>query len=45
MTTIPIRDLNDRLNAAGSNDRDVVLEAIETLKRWIYGAEYRGPHK
>ena len=43
--TIGMRDLNDRLQTAGLDDHDMVLEAIEALKRWIYGDVYQGPVK
>jgi hypothetical protein len=38
-------DINDPLRTAGPNDHELVLEAIESLKRWIYRDDYKGPEK
>ncbi len=38
-------DINDPLKTAGRGDCEIVLEAIEALKRWIYGPRYAGPEK
>jgi hypothetical protein len=40
-----IRDINDALKTAGRNDGELVLEAIEALKRWIYSQAYQGTEK
>jgi hypothetical protein len=38
-------DINEPLQTAGRDDYELVLEAIEALKRWIYRADYKGPEK
>jgi hypothetical protein len=38
-------DINDPLKSAGRDDHELVLEAIESLKRWVYRADYKGPDK
>jgi hypothetical protein len=38
-------DVNEPLQSAGPEGSELVLEAIECLKRWIYRKEYKGPKK
>jgi hypothetical protein len=38
-------DINEPLQTASGHDHELVLEAIEALKRWIYREEYKGPEK
>jgi hypothetical protein len=37
--------INEPLKTASEGDHELVLEAIESLKRWIYREHYKGPDK